>query len=507
MRCSRGGTVLVILPILPNAAHTDDAAGRIITLGGNTQETAHMTTIRQILTRLTFCLLALPSVAVAQEATAPLRLERAVELAVQNYPAIRTARAQASAAGANIELAQNAYLPRVELNWQQTRATRNNINGTYFSQPGIQPITGSVLPSSFTKSAWGSGGGLLLAWELFDFGLRKAGVELARHVSGEAAAKIGVTRLDVAASAADAFLRVAAADQAVRAAQANVERLEIFSQAVHVLADNQLRPGADASRTDAELAAARSVLIQAKQNAAIVRVALAEAMGQAGQPVAIEAGPLLELPPSPSATANTDLSTHPLAVVQKASLGIVLARQRVLDRSFFPRLSWQTAVFGRGSGANADGRLVDDRGYFPDTPNWITGLTISFAPTDIFNLRTLRRQESDYLAAQQARYDETLQKLTAEEASARVFIASAKELAENTPRQLQAAQETDLRVRKRYEAELTTVTEVAETLRLLAQAEVENALARLSVWRAHLAEAKAKGDLTPFLDLLRIARR
>jgi hypothetical protein len=47
-----------------------------------------------------------------------------------------------------------------------------------------------------------------------------------------------------------------------------------------------------------------------------------------------------------------------LAVVQKASLDVILARQRVLDRSLFPRLSWQTAVFGRGSGANADVAIV-----------------------------------------------------------------------------------------------------------------------------------------------------
>ena len=235
-----------------------------------------MTNIRKILTRLCFWLLALPSVAVAQEATAPLSLESAAELALQNYPAIRASQAQASAAGADIELAQNAYLPRVEMNWQSTRGTRNNILGVYFPQPGIPPISGPVLPnSSFSESAWGSGGGLLVSWEPFDFGLRKAGVELARRVSGEAEAKIGVTRLDVAAAAADAFLRVVAEDQAVLAAQANVERLETFSNAVHVLVDNQLRPGADASRTDAELAAARSVLIQAKRNAAVARVAAA----------------------------------------------------------------------------------------------------------------------------------------------------------------------------------------------------------------------------------------
>jgi outer membrane protein len=456
-----------------------------------------------------------PFAARGQEAPAtPLRLEAAVELASQNYPAIRAAHAQSAAAATGEEVARNAYLPRVELDWQQTRGTRNNVFGQFFPQPGIPPISGPLLAnSSFSETAWGSGGGVLLAWEPFDFGLRKAGVELAGRVTNEARARAAVTQLDVAAAAADAFLRVVAAEQAVRAAGANVERMETFSKAVHVLVENQLRPGADASRTDAELAAARGVLIQAKQQAALARVALAEAVGLAGQPVTIEAGPLLERLPAALAAQTattpaqaTDNATHPLAALQRAALDIVLARQRVLERSFFPRFNWQAAVFGRGSGARVDGRLLDNRGFFPDTPNWATGLTITFAPSDIFNLRARRRQEAHNLAAEQARYDQTVQRLKAEEAQARALTESARELAENAPRQLLAAQETELRVRKRYEAELGTVTEVAEAQRLLAQAEVESALAHLGVWRAHLAEARAKGDLKPFLDLLRGAR-
>ena len=451
--------------------------------------------------------MALPCAVAAQEARAPLTLEKAVDLALQNYPAIRASRAHAAAAGANIDLAQNAYLPRMELTWQQTRGTRNNILGAYFSQPGIPPISGPVLgSSSFTESAWGSGGGLLASWDIFDFGQRKAGVEMATRVTGEAKAKTGLTRLDVAVAAGDAFLRVVAEDQAVRAAQANVERLEIFSRAVHVLVDNQLRPGADASRTDAELAAARNVFIQAKQSAALTRVALSDALGQAVQPVAIEVGPLLEPVPSLAGTVDADLSTHPLALVQRASIELIRARQLVIDRSIFPRLTWETAVFGRGSGAGADGGLDNGRGLAPDTANWLTGLMISFVPTDIFNVRARRRQESDNLAAEQTRYDQTLQTLTTQEASAQILVASTRELAENTPRQLEAARETELRVRKRYEAELTTITEVADALRLLAQAEVDDALARLGVWRAHLAVSKARGDLTPFLELLRTAR-
>jgi outer membrane protein len=47
------------------------------------------------------------------------------------------------------------------------------------------------------------------------------------------------------------------------------------------------------------------------------------------------------------------------------------------------------------------------------------------------------------------------------------------------------------------------VVEVSEAQRLLAQAEADDAVARLGVWRALLATAQAHGDLTPFLEKLR----
>lgn len=465
--------------------------------------------MKSILICLCISILAMSSSAFAQDsASAPIRLETAVELALQNYPEIRASLAQASAASTNIDLAQHTYLPRLEFDWQQTRGTRSNILGQFFPQPAILPISGPVLAgASFTESSWGSGGGVVISWEPFDFGARKAAVDVAKRAGSEAEARVAITRLEVATGAADAFLRVIAADQAVRGAQASVVRMEAFSTAVHALVDNQLRPGSDASRTDAELAAARSLLVQARRNAALARLALTEAMGQAGQPVAIDPGPLLELPPPNSVTAAVDQESHPLVIAQRAALAVILARQHLLDRSFAPRFNWQTAVFARGSGARVDGQLLESRGFYPNTGNWATGLTISFAPSDIFNLRSRRKQESYNLAAERARSDQTIQKLVAEEARARVSLESARELAANTPRQVAAAAETELRVRKRYEAELGTVVEVAEAQRLLAQAEIENDLARLGMWRALLAQALAKGDIKPFLELLQVAQR
>jgi outer membrane protein TolC len=51
----------------------------------------------------------------------------------------------------------------------------------------------------------------------------------------------------------------------------------------------------------------------------------------------------------------------------------------------------------------------------------------------------------------------------------------------------------------RYQAGLGTIVEVADTQRLLTQSEIDDALARLGVWRALLATAAAGGNVQPFL--------
>ena len=54
----------------------------------------------------------------------------------------------------------------------------------------------------------------------------------------------------------------------------------------------------------------------------------------------------------------------------------------------------------------------------------------------------------------------------------------------------------------RYRAGLGTLLAVADAQRQLTQAEIDAALARLSVWRAELAVAYTQGDLEPFLARL-----
>src|ERR1041384_7888291 len=225
-------------------------------------------------------------------------LEEAVEFALKNYPAVRASLERVRAAQAGVGVARTSYLPRTDLLWQTNRATDNNITGLTIPNSVIAPITGPVPLSTSNQSAWGSAGGLLFAWDPLDFGYRGARVDAARAVQNRAAAEASLIRLDVSIATVNAYLTLLAAEQTVRAAQADIERRETFSKSVHVLVDNQLRAGADASRADAELARARVNLARAQQLAAVSRAQLADILGIADQVVEVRESVLVSPPPT-----------------------------------------------------------------------------------------------------------------------------------------------------------------------------------------------------------------
>jgi outer membrane protein len=137
----------------------------------------------------------------------------------------------------------------------------------------------------------GLGGGHTRLLGAIDFGLRKANVETAKAGRDRAAAEVNVTRLQVATAAADAFLTIAAAQQTVLASQAGVERARVLNNVIETLAKNELRPGADASRSRAELALAQTQQIQAEQAVAVARAALAQLLGTKPEAITIDLGP------------------------------------------------------------------------------------------------------------------------------------------------------------------------------------------------------------------------
>jgi outer membrane protein len=428
-----------------------------------------------------------------------LSLNDAVELALKNYPAIKESRARAQAAAEGVAVARTAYLPRLDLLWQENRATTNNVFGLLLPQSVIPSISGPVLGTrSLGDSVWGSAAGVLLSWEAVDFGQRRANVDVARAQTTLANKQETLTQLDVAVAAADAFLTVLAADEGVRAARANVDRLQVFGDAVRALVQNQLRPGADQSRAEAELAVAKNQLSQTVQIAEIARASLAEAIGAAGTAPQVALRGLATIPKI--SAEPPALASHPAARAGEAALDVVRARERTLDRAYFPHVTVQSAFAGRGTGAEVPGIPSFGNGLWLQVPNWAVGASLTFPAFDIFSINARKGVERQNELAATAAYERTIQGLTTQDAKARALIKAATEIARNTPVEREAAAAGETQARARYQNGLTSVTEVAEAQRLLAQAEADDAIARLGVWRAVLAAAQARGDLKPFLQ-------
>ncbi len=433
-------------------------------------------------------------------AQAPLTISQAVEAALRNYPSVRVSQEQIAAAAAGIQLARTAYLPRVDAVAQVNRATRNNVFGQLLPQSIIPSMSGPVIGTNNFGTAWGSAVGVLVSWEPFDFGLRRANVAAAAAVQSQAEATLKRTQYDVAVATADAYLTLAAAQEMVRAAQAGVDRAEVMVRTITALGNAELRPGADVSRAEAELAAARTQLIQAQQATDVSRAIVSQFVGTQPSQIGISAPRLQQLPPERN-VAPIDPATNPVATEQGATIEQVKAQIRALERSYFPRFNVQGSAFARGTGAETDGALLGGvNGLGPSVQNYAVGFTVTFPVMELPAVQAREAAQAANLRAQTARYQQIAADLRAQWNTAIARLEGARKMAANTPVQMKAARDADQQATARYRSGLDAIDSVAEAQRLLTQAEIDDALARLGVWRALLEVATAAGDIQPFLS-------
>jgi outer membrane protein len=447
-----------------------------------------------------FLTLVLVTSAMAQQVVIPgMTIQQAVENAVRNYPAVAVTQEQINAASAGIQLARTAYLPHVDSLAQVNRATRNNVFGLLFPQSVIPSISGPVLGTNNFDTVWGSAVAVTTTWEPFDLGFRSSNVSAATALKTHAEATMKRTQFEISVAAADAYLTLVAAQETVRASQASVDRAQSIVVSVRAQVDAQLRPGADASRTEAELAAARIQLVQAQQAQDVARALLSQFVGIPPQQITVSPARLLQLPVEQTVSPSGVIQ-NPLATEQSALINQRKSELQILEKSYVPRFFVQGSAFARGTGARADGtRLGGLNGLAPDTQNYALGFSVTFPLFDLASIRAREAGQSATIRAENARYQQITTELTARRNTAIATLEGSRKIAANTPVAVSAASTASQQANVRYQAGLGTVVEVADAQRLLTQAEIDDSLARLSVWRALLSVAAAEGDIQPFL--------
>ena len=165
-----------------------------------------------------------------------------------------------------------------------------------------------------------------------------------------------------------------------------------------------------------------------------------------------------------------------------------------------------SSVWGRGNSSNSTVNPITSvgGGALPQVFNYMIGASLSFPFMEYFPLKAQIQMAHNNELAARADYDLAMQILEKKDARARIELAQAKKVADETPNLVEAARVREIKELKRYSAGLTNMVSLAAAEKGLAEAEVEDAPAQIDVWRAILSLSYVQGDLKPFMQLVEL---
>jgi len=314
-------------------------------------------------------------------------LDQVVAEALAHHPRLRATRAEESAADARVDETSTGELPHAGVSAQLNRSTGNTPPGAFYPTPGFPPISGAPRGRTLDEGSWQTGVSLWATWDVLSVARQAAALDVVLAARSEATATMDARRLEVAYRAADAFLLLLEAQEAVRAAKASVDRASVLVTMTKPLVDQSLRPGVDVARAEAELASAQTVLARAEQASEVRRAQLGEAMGDASVRVLPSAGPLLGPVDDAPVRTTAPPTSHPDLLVSRAAAERASQVQKAVDVEYLPRLDLFGVIWLRGSG------IYDSpaAGLVPDIPNWAAGAMLTWSALDIPAIRARAR--------------------------------------------------------------------------------------------------------------------
>ncbi|WP_343704673.1 TolC family protein [Chitinophaga sp.] len=436
-----------------------------------------------------------------------LHLKEALAISVQHYPSIKARAAAQDAATQDLHAARTEFLPQVIVQDQYLFSSTNNVQGTTFSNGGTTlSVTGGVRDQNIYQGVWTSYATLLVDWKIFTFGRVKANVQVAGTALEKSRAELENEIFQQQVKVADAYLLLIAMQQFVTTQQQNLERAETFRSAILANTMNGLRPGADSSLANAEVAKARLSLLQAMQEERSQRVRLAQLMGVQEHQWQIDTAHLSNTIPDVGAHPPVvDTLRSPLLRYYRSLVTQQQSKATATRLNLYPSLSLLSAGWARGSGIdNVSGHLNSNvwEGIRPRAVNYMFGLAFRW---NILSVPQIKRQyegELKRLAATRFLLDEATLKTGAQLENAKLRLETALEQVKQAPLQYNAAMQAYLQSQARYRSGLSTLPELYQALYTLNRAAADQLTAYNNVWRAVLMEAAAAGDLSIFTQQL-----
>lgn len=366
-------------------------------------------------------------------------------------------------------------LPAFTLNLQGNLGSNNNLPGGYFSY-GIVPGNSRVRNEGSDATILTDLAIASLNYTIYDFGEKREQRNVAASDVLVEQSRFNQKKYDLEAYVIDTYLQWLQIEDLLAIQAQNIDRTTEIRQSILALAKSGIKAGVDTSIAEAEISRLRSNYLELDGQRQQLKIILAAITNTPAERLKADTAYSARLiAQSMAATFNdSNNSQHPILQYYRSLYQNSLQKAQLVKKSFYPTISLQGAVWGRGSSVSASDEFrALGKGLGLERGNYLVGVGITY---DLFDIKRrqlqIRTQEAvTHYADQQYKEKQLLLNLNESKLNARLGTMKQKLL--EIPHQLSAAQAAYRQKLSLYKNGLINIVELNIALSVLYRAETD----------------------------------
>jgi len=410
-----------------------------------------------------------------------------------------------NASKAEVNDVRHSFLPQLKFSEQVNIGTDNSMAGSYFPF-GIVPSTSSgVNAENNMNSVTGNIAILYGEYDLVNFGLNGAKIKNAEAYVGLQEADLQKEQYYIELNIAKLYFNILKSQYTLNADKENVGRYQSIFSIIQALTSSGIKAGSDSSLAKAELSKTRITYNQTLGNVNQLKQQLSYFTG-----IPVEQ---LNIDTSTNSFTNikldsmqfaTDSINNPLIDYYAKQKNIYVANDKLIRKSFLPKISLAATTWARGSSIeyNNDYQSLDN-GLGYQRYNYLVGLNLTYNlfnglyRKDRLNINNYELKASDD-ALQQQKLALTSASLQADDA-----LQSTRANLLELPIQLQSAQDTYQQKVAQYKAGLISLIDLTNASFVLYRSQTDYIETMSDWYLAQLDKAASTGNLTQFIQTIK----
>src|ERR1017187_341772 len=433
-------------------------------------------------------------------------LKQAIDSAIKNYPQLKAKMLQVESAKMSLADAKNQRLPSLKLSDQIDIGTANSVEGSYFGMGLVPSTSGSIFSSNNPDKFAGTVGVGTLEYELYNFGLNKARLESAKSLININTTDYNKESYLLQYRMATLYFDLLRYKLLTDIQQKNMERYRVLYTYIKAYTGSGIKAGVDSSVANAELSKAK---IQYIETNAIYNKLKSEFLyfTAAKNPNFEVDTNLFHLSDATinsiesNVIADSVNANNPLIAYYKSRWDYAIAQEKLVRKSYLPKLNLLGAAWTRGSSISSKEVYGDlNSGLNYSRYNYKGGLSLTYNIMDLVHQKD-KASIIDYQA--QAFHEEMNGQKTLLETQlqqADIDIQAALDRVKEIPIQLKAAQDAFSQKTAQYDAGLVNIVELTNVSYLLYSAESDQVSAKTDLLNTMLQKAVTNNSLTIFLN-------